>query len=175
MTLQTARLILSPWQVSDWPEFRPIAQDPEVMRYITGGEPWPDEKIENFIARQGKLFSDRGFCRWKVTESATNTVIGFCGPGLWRDETDPEIGWWLARRYWGQGLATEAARAALADSFGRLKLERLISIAMPGNAASRRIMEKLGFTLEREFENGGIPLVQYALDRAAYLKSQPPA
>ncbi len=91
--------------------------------------------------------------------------------GFWRDAPDPEIGWWLARRCWGRGLATEAARAALWDAFERAGLERIISIARPANIASTRIMEKLGLRLESEFENEGIRLVRYAIHRMQYAAS----
>ena len=94
--------------------------------------------------------------------------MGFCGAGFWRDAPDAEIGWWLARRHWGRGLATEAARCALRDAFERVGLERLISVAMVGNAASLRVMEKLGLRRQREFESEGARLVQYGLSRAEY-------
>jgi len=99
-------------------------------------------------------------------------LIGFCGVGLWRDGLEPEIGWWLARPYWGYGLATEAARLALRDAFERVRLERIVSIAMPGNKASTRIMEKLGLEFECEFESDSIRLVRYAMNRAQYATAQ---
>ena len=162
--MKTERLILEPWSSMDWMEFRPIATDPEVMRYITGGIPWSDEQIQNFVYRQMTLYAERGFCRWKLIEASTGALIGFCGPGMWRDAPDPEIGWWLARSHWGQGLATEAARAALADAFERVQLNRLISIAMPDNMASIGIMRKLGLTFDAEFESEGVKLVRYAIE-----------
>jgi len=163
MILETERLILDSWQTSDWTDFRPIATDPEVMRYITGGVPWTDERIQTFVERQVKLYAERGFCRWKLVLKATGELIGFCGVGFWRDAPDPEIGWWLARRYWGQGLATEAAQAALRDALERVRLERVISVARPENTASIRIMSKLGLELECAFENEGVRLVRYAM------------
>ncbi len=162
--MKTERLILESWYISDWRAFRPIATDPEVMRYITGGIPWTDEQIQNFVYRQIGLYTERGFCRWKLIEASTGDLIGFCGPGMWRDEPDPEIGWWLARHCWGRGLATEAARAALHDAFERVRLERIISIAMPGNTASIGIMKKLGLEFDGEFESDGIKLVRYAIE-----------
>jgi len=92
-------------------------------------------------------------------------MILFCGVGFWRAEPDPEIGRWLARRYWGRGLATEAAQAAMHDAFDRVRLERIVSIARPENAASIRIMDKLGLKLECGFENDDARLVRYAIGR----------
>jgi RimJ/RimL family protein N-acetyltransferase len=163
--LETDRLILSTWRASDWTAFRPIATDVEVMRYITGGVPWADERIQSFVNRQVELFSERGFCRWKLLLKSGQEMIGFCGVGFWGDSLEPEIGWWLARPYWGLGLATEAARIALRDALERAGLDRIISIARPANIASTRIMEKLGFKLECEFEKDGVPLVRYAIHR----------
>lgn len=163
--IRTARLILDTWEPADAPAFRPIATDPEVMRYITGGVPWSDEQIESFLWRQIDLHNRRGFCRWKISDAQTHEMLGFCGPGIWRDATDPEIGWWLARRHWGKGLASEAARAALADAFDRAGLPRLISVAMPENAASIAIMKKIGLRFDAEFESEGTRLVRYAIGR----------
>ncbi len=171
MLLETERLILAPWQESDWIAFAPIARDPEVMRYITGGVPWTDDQIRAFVDRQIQCYAERGFCRWKLLEKASGAglgsaqaeLIGFCGVGFWRDDMEPEIGWWLARSHWGHGLATEAAREALRDAIERAGLRRIVSVAMTGNAASRRIMEKLGLRLECEFENEGVRLVRYAI------------
>ncbi len=165
MTLETERLVLDTWQISDWIALRPIATDVEVMRYITGGVPWTDEQIQLFVDLQVKLFSERGFCRWKLLAKSTGEMIGFCGVGFWRDAQDLEIGWWLARQYWGRGLATEAARTALEDAFERAGLDRVISIARPENTASIRIMKKLGLELECEFESDGVRLVRYAINR----------
>ncbi|MDQ6698868.1 MAG: GNAT family N-acetyltransferase [Acidobacteriota bacterium] len=163
--LETDRLFLNTWESGDWTGFRPIATDTEVMRYITGGEPWSDELIQAFIDRQISLYAESGFCRWKLTEKSSGELIGFCGVGFWRDALDPEIGWWLARRCWGRGLATEAARVALHDAFERVRLERIISIAAVENSASTRIMEKLGMKRKSEFERDRVRLVRYAINR----------
>ena len=56
MVLETERLVLDVWQSSDWAELRPIATDPEVMRNITGGVPWSDERIQSFVDRQVELY-----------------------------------------------------------------------------------------------------------------------
>lgn len=165
MLLRTGRLILDVWRSSDWAAFRPIAEDPEVMRYITGGAPWSEEQIRSFVDRQVELYAERGFCRWRVLDVRSREFMGFCGVGFWGDGLEPEIGWWLAPRYWGRGFATEAARCALRDIFERVGLDRVVSVAMVGNSASRRVMEKLGLRLQSEFENEGVRLVRYAISR----------
>jgi RimJ/RimL family protein N-acetyltransferase len=140
------------------------------MRYITGGIPWTDEQVRRFVDRQVELYADRGFCRWRVLDAASGGLMGFCGVGFWGQELDPEIGWWLARRHWGRGFATEAAQCALRDIFGRVGLEGVISVAEAGNTASRRVMEKLGMRLECEFQREGLGLVRYKILHAEYAR-----
>jgi ribosomal-protein-alanine N-acetyltransferase len=164
--LRTERLILDAWGPEHWLTFRPIARDPEVMRYITGGAPWSDEQIRAFVDKQIKLFAERGFCRWRLLDAASGELIGFCGVGYWVHSL--EIGWWLAQAHWGRGLATEAARCALRDVFERIGLDQVISVARVENRASRRIMEKLGMRVQHQFESEGIHLVQYEILHADF-------
>jgi [ribosomal protein S5]-alanine N-acetyltransferase len=156
---------MTPWSIDDAAVLRPIATDVEVMRHITGGAPWSDNRIQCFVDEQVRLYSERGFCRWKLICKKTSEFVGFCGVGFWRDEPDPEIGWWLARSSWGRGLATEAARIVLADAFDRVRMVRIVSIARPENTASTRVMQKLGLMLDCEFERDGVRLVKYAAQR----------
>jgi RimJ/RimL family protein N-acetyltransferase len=147
-------------------DFRPIATDPEVMRYINGGIPWDDERIQDFVQRQIQLYEERGYCRWKLTPKGGSGIAGFCGVGL--SEDVPEIGWWLAPRYWGRGLATEAARVALRHAFETSTIDRFISIVRPANLASVRVMEKIRLAKETEYVKDGVPLLRYAITRSQY-------
>jgi RimJ/RimL family protein N-acetyltransferase len=166
--LETARLRLLPWQAEDWVQLRPIATDPEVVRYISGGEPWADERIREFVARQVACFAARGFCLWRLQHKADSEIIGFCGLHPLDGTPEIEIGWWLARARWGQGLATEAAREALRDAFERAGLERIVAIAQPANRASIRIMEKLGMSYECNTTHRGFDVVLYAVARPSH-------
>ncbi|MGA2132033.1 MAG: GNAT family N-acetyltransferase [Bryobacteraceae bacterium] len=157
--------MLGPWQAHDWVDFHAIAADPEVIRYIGDGVPWTQERARQFVARQIALLEERGFCLWKLAPKAGGRLMGFCGLQPLPETGEIEIGWWLARAWWGRGLATEAARAALRDGFERAGLPRIVSIAQPANAASVNIMRKLGMHFERMAEPRGIPVVMYAIDR----------
>lgn len=163
--LETSRLRLLPWQPEDWIQLCPIAKDPEVVRYISGGEPWPDERIREFVGRQVAGFSARGFCFWRLEYKADSEIIGFCGLQPLDGTLEIEIGWWLARSRWGQGLATEAAREALRDAFERVGLERIVAIAQAANRASTHIMEKLSMKYERDTTYRNVDVVLYAIAR----------
>jgi [ribosomal protein S5]-alanine N-acetyltransferase len=162
--LETARMRLLPWQRDDWLLLRPIATDPEVMRYISDGKPWPDERSREFVGRQISHFDQRGYCLWKLLLKETSEMIGFCGLQPLDGTTETEIGWWLARAFWGRGLATEAARTALLDGFERAGLKRIVAVAMAGNRASIHVMEKLGMKYEREIIHRGFEVVLYAVN-----------
>lgn len=159
--IETERLRLGTWEDSDIERFRPIATDPRVMRFITGGIPWPDERIALFISRNQEVFRIHGFCRWKLEEKSSGEMAGFCGLGFLPEFPDPEIGWWVAASRWGQGLASEAARAAFDHATKTCGVKRLISVAHPDNVGSVRIMRKLGLGFEKAFEHHGQPAVMY--------------
>jgi RimJ/RimL family protein N-acetyltransferase len=133
------------------------------MRYIGDGTPWPEERSRRFVARQVELYCERGFCLWKLLPREGGRLIGFCGLQPLPGTPDVEIGWWLARVWWGQGLATEAARAALGDGFARVGLSRIVAIAQPANIASIRIMLKLGMRYERMTDPYGVPVALYSI------------
>jgi RimJ/RimL family protein N-acetyltransferase len=82
-----------------------------------------------------------------------------------RGENKTEVGWRLECSYWNKGLATEGALASLRHGFGELGFERIISITLPANLASRRVMEKAGLTLRGEIRWRGFDVVWYAVDR----------
>ena len=92
-------------------------------------------------------------------------MIGFCGLQPLDGTAETEIGWWLARAWWQQGLATEAARTALTDGFERAGLARIVAVALAANQASIHVMEKLGMTYEREMVHRGLDVVLYAVNR----------
>jgi RimJ/RimL family protein N-acetyltransferase len=161
--IETARLRLLPMLSEDWLALRPIATDPEVVRYISNGVPWSDERIQEFVGRQVKHFKDYGYCFWKLLHKENGEMIGFCGLQPLPGTDEIEIGWWLARAWWGQGLATEAAREALRHGFERAGLDRIVAIAILENRASTHIMEKLGMKYERDTMHRGDKVVLYAI------------
>ncbi len=140
------------------------------MRYISDGQPWPDERIREFVARQVASVEARGFCFWRLIDKNTQEMIGFCGLQPLAETPDIEIGWWLARNFWGKGLATEPAREALRDGFERAHLQRIVAIAQPENLASIHVMEKLGMRFERETTHRGVRVVLYAIGGSPLLQ-----
>ncbi|GAA3145976.1 GNAT family N-acetyltransferase [Streptomyces rectiviolaceus] len=152
--LQTPRLVLRRWREADVAPMTAINSDPEVMRWIRDGSVHEgEEQTRSTIARWEHGWETEGFGLFAVEIRATGELAGFTGLSVphYLPEVLPavEIGWRLGRSFWGQGIATEAARAALDFGLTDRGLERIVSIAQVGNEASERIMHKLGMRVER--------------------------
>ena len=163
-TIETQRVKLCRWEPADAVAFRPIAQDPEVMRYVNNGEPWSDTKVREFIARQMRHIAHNNFCFWKIQRKPDGRLIGLCGLQALHlgCRWEVEIGWWLTPRHWGRGLATEAASAVMRQARRGLKTNRVVAIAVAENNASRRIMQKIGMRYERNVRHRGFEVVLHA-------------
>jgi len=176
IVLETDRLLIARWEPNDWLALRPIDTVPDVMRYIGGGEPWPDTRIQSIVKLQIEQSEKLGFCLWKLlakTPPGPRTLIGFCGLQPLSGTPDVEIGWWLAKAYWGRGLGTEAARAVLRFGFESVGLTRIVAIAQPANRASVHIMEKLGLSFERDLIRKGVHVVLYSVNSPARQDPEP--
>ena len=172
VVLETDRLRFATWSEDDWVEFQKIASDPLVVRYLGSGVPWPEERVREFVTRQCESLEKDGFCLWKLLPKDSDTLVGICGLQRLGDGPDVEIGWWLAPDYWGKGLATEAARHALAYGFEVANLERIVAIAQAANRDSLRVMEKIGMRFEREGMHKGIRVVLYTISREHFMAAK---
>lgn len=146
-SIETERLILRPFTLDDVDNHhRAVYGDAGVMRYMPGGLPRTREQTERVIAYFMDHWDRHGFGAWAVVEQASGSLIGQCGLNTVPD-THPlevEVLYALAQSAWGQGFATEAARASLRYGFEQVRLDRIIALAAPDNAASRHVMDKLG-------------------------------
>lgn len=103
--------------------------------------------------------------RWATIYKANQRLIGHCGLEYLASLDSVEVNYLLARKYWGQGLATESAIALLSYGFDTLQFERLVALAKPENFASLRVMEKIGMQLEKNIQLYGVEWVLYTIDR----------
>jgi RimJ/RimL family protein N-acetyltransferase len=164
--LTTERLLLRGFVEDDLDAYAAITADAEVMRYLNG-KPLDRARAWRSIAVILGHWQLRGYGIWALVDRASGQLVGRAGlhnpegwPGL-------EVGWVVARSHWGQGLATEAGRAALDYAFGVLGAEHMISVIDPDNTASIRVAEKLGETFERQVELAiaDHPLAIYGIPR----------
>jgi len=166
--LETARLRLRQFRESDLDAWARIAADPETMRFIGGGEPLTREEAWRSLGYLLGHWEIRGYGLWAAEERASGALVGRIG--LYRPEGWPglEVGWLVARERWGEGLATEGARAALDHAFTRLGAERVISVIQPPNAASIRVAEKLGERPAERMQLDGRDVQVYAIRRSEW-------
>ena len=148
MQLTTPRLLLRPWRDEDLQPFAELNADPEVMRHFPA--PLSLEETRGLLAAIRHRTETHGFCWMAAERPGVAPFIGFIGLNVPSIETHftpcVEIGWRLARAHWGQGLATEGARALLEHAFGPMGLAEVVAFTARGNRPSIRVMEKLGMT-----------------------------
>jgi ribosomal-protein-alanine N-acetyltransferase len=158
----TPRLTLREWRDEDRAPFAEMNADPEVMEYfrapLNRGE--SDVVVDRFVDE----FDRRGFCPWAVVERETSSFVGFVGlhevPEVLDFAPGVEVGWRLARPFWGLGYATEGATSSLDFAFGALGLDEVVSMTTLANRRSARVMERLGMKRDpaADFEHPSIPV-----------------
>jgi RimJ/RimL family protein N-acetyltransferase len=152
IVLETERLILRRFTEDDVDHLVDLDSDPEVMRYLTGGDPTPraviaNDRLPHFLRQyqQGKAG------RWAAIEKSTGEFLGWFALDPGEHDGEVELGYRLRREAWGKGYATEGSRALVQRAFTDLKVDRVFAHTMAVNAASRRVMEKAGLRYLRTF------------------------
>ena len=179
-TLRTPRLVLRRWRETDVAPLAAINGDPEVMRWIGTGGTRDLEQTRAGVAALEREWDQTGMGLFAVEILATGELAGLTGLAVPRflPEIMPaiEVAWRFGRSFWGQGIATEAARAALEFGLTSRELERIVAIVQVGNGASERVMRKLGMRLERETVDpgSGRPVRVYEISRAQFLADPVP-
>jgi len=178
--LETDRLVLRRFTEDDAPHLLALDRDPEVMRYV-GPYGLPDEsayrdRIRTYFQPYYEVGPQYGF--WPAEEKATGAFVGWfhLRPALdYRFAREAgfrageyDIGYRLARAVWGRGYATEVARALVRRGFADPAVEAIVACVLVGNAASCRVLEKVGLRRVSEFALPGfeMPAAKYALTRA---------
>ena len=145
-TIHTERLVLRRWKEQDGDAFAAINSDPEVMEHFPGV--LSREESDQMILRMELHFEEFGYGLWAVDIRWADRLIGFCGLSVPTFHTHftpaVEIGWRFARDVWGNGYATEAARAAVDFGFEHADLEQILSWTIPANERSQGVMTRLG-------------------------------
>jgi RimJ/RimL family protein N-acetyltransferase len=175
--IETERLILRPWQDADVAPYAAMMADPEVGYWL--GATQTAAQASAAIARVDARLAANGFGFMAMERRSDGAFLGAAGletltpdspvaPGV-------EIGWRLAHAAWGAGYATEAARAIVADGFGRLGLEEIIAFTARSNARSRAVMERLGFTrrADRDFDHPALAADHPLRAHVVYVLARP--
>jgi ribosomal-protein-alanine N-acetyltransferase len=161
---ETPRLVLRRFDEGDVEALFAFRSDPEVMRFSIRGPETREDIQARYLPGCFKRYARDGLGQWALVRKSDRALIGECG--ICVQEIDGlreyEIGYRLRRDCWGQGLATEAARACRDLGF-RAGLARLISIIAAENKASIRVAEKTGMSLEKRASFHRIAVLIYAV------------
>jgi ribosomal-protein-alanine N-acetyltransferase len=164
----TSRLILRKFNESDAEPLLSFRGDPEVMRFSIAGPQMQEDIQTKYLPSCLQRYSRDGLGQWAVVRKSDGVCVGECGICVQEvdGEREFEISYRLRRDCWGMGLATEAARACRDYGFKHAGLRRLISIIESENAASIRVAEKMGMTLEKRASFHEIPVLIYSVANA---------
>lgn len=173
-TLRTRRLVLRPLAASDAESLHTIMQGREVLRYFPVTEPPSRKRVREMISRQGDHWRVHGLGWWAVVERRAESFAGWCGLQHLEETDEIEVAYLLGREFWGRGLGTEAATAAVRYGFGPLALESIIALVHPANQASQRVIEKLGLAWTGQAVYFGMNLDRYMATREQWLASRSP-
>jgi RimJ/RimL family protein N-acetyltransferase len=176
--LETDRLTLRAASPDDLGNLYTLNSDPEVMRYINGGRPTPEQEISDAIIPSWLKFYERddGLGYWIAQSKPGQRFLGWFHfrPG---DGDGVELGYRLLRSAWNQGYATEGSRALIRKGFTDMGVPRVFAHTMTVNLASRRVLEKCGLVFAGPFDSELSPdvpgaehgEVEYALSRDQWL------
>ncbi len=158
--LRTERLLLRRWKESDLEPFARINSDPRVMEFMP--KQLSRAESDQFVEQIENHFRRYAFGLYAAELQPDNSFVGFIGLSVpnFQAAFTPcvEIGWRLSYDFWGQGLATEGAKAIVRQAFG-MGLPAIVSFTAVQNMRSRRVMEKLGMKRDaaEDFDHPNLP------------------
>jgi RimJ/RimL family protein N-acetyltransferase len=160
--ISTARLRLRPWDVADLRAFHAIWSDPEVVWWAPSPDVEASRQLLEAIDAENRA-SPPGLVWYAIVERQTDAIVGnvMVRPAPYATG-EIDVGWTLARSKWGQGLATEAAHAAISRAFELANPARILAVIVPDNARSIRVAERLGFTRVGTAHHAGLDHDLYA-------------
>ena len=149
MILETERLRLREFVPEDAAALAAVLGDPVTMQYYPA--PFNRKEVEEWIERNRQRYRSEGYGLWAMLLRDSGELIGDCGCYLREVEgrSSVEISYHVRHDLWGNGYATEAARACMQYAFDKLGVDRVISLIRPENVQSRRVAEKNGLTCEK--------------------------
>lgn len=163
--IETARLRLRLFTLADADDYyQAVMCDPDVRRYLPGGQPLPRERAEPILQKYIDQWRQHRFGGLAMVHKEDGKLVGQVGlqhvPDL---PAEVEVFYALAQSCWGKGLTPEAAHAMLRYGFEAIGLDRIVAFFMPGNKASERVMIKIGMTYQGERHVYSTDLPCYAI------------
>jgi ribosomal-protein-alanine N-acetyltransferase len=166
ISIETERLLLRPFREDDLDAlYSRILDDQEVARHLESGGPLPLQRTQRLLERFIMHWDDHEYGVWAVTDKGSGGLIGYCGL---RDEVEPGgvgMTFALAKSYWGRGLGTESAAAALRYGITRLNIPRVIALTRPENNVARRLLSRIGMRYKQDVKHFEMKMALYIARR----------
>jgi RimJ/RimL family protein N-acetyltransferase len=174
--IETPRLLMREILPTDVDGLFELDNDPEVHRYLGNNPIQTKEQAAQMIEFIRQQYIDNGIGRWALIDKQTNNFLGWAGLKLITEQTNNhinylDVGYRLIKKYWGQGFATEAARASLIYAFNELQAPAVYAITDSNNAASHHVLLKAGLHFIEPFEYHGFTHNWYKIEREAFNSS----
>ena len=167
MILQTKRLTLRKLTTDDAFNFFNLNADQDVIKY-TGDPPFNNQQAAyEFLSNYQKNNYDKyNYGRWAVILTETKEWLGWCGLKYSAEKKETDIGYRFYKKYWGDGYATESAKACLDYGFQTLRINRIVGRAMKDNIGSINVLKKIGMQYEKDIlMDGKYPAVLYSTSK----------
>lgn len=164
--LTTERLTLVDLTIDHIDDLCDLDSDPEVMHYITNGEPRPRSHNEEAVPRVIKYMAENpGLGLWPTYLTETGEFMGWYILKHLLDTGEVEVGFRIKKKFWGMGFSTEAGNALIKHGFETVGLERIVAIVRPDNLPSQSVIKKIGLKEEGKGVYHNIECLYYGLDR----------
>ncbi len=170
LMIETERFILRKFIEKDVDAVFAMRADADVMQFIR--EPQKRQEAINWIKLVSSKWESRKVGLCAVILKETNEFVGWCGLWVLAETDEIEVGYAIAKRFWRNGFAYEAAQAALNYGFSTLNLPKIVACANPLNEVSQAVMKKLGMTFDHIGKYYGKDLVHYTITQETFLKAK---
>ena len=167
--LSTERLILRKFTPQDAQGFYNLNNDPEVLKF-TGDLPFSSVMEAEVFLKNYDAYEKYGIGRWAVILKSNLEFIGFCGLKYHPDKDIVEIGYRLFKSFWGQGFATEAAKASIQYGYKKLGYRKIFAHVHQKNIASQKVLEKIGMTKQQDILYDDQPAILYTIDNNKFIQ-----
>jgi [ribosomal protein S5]-alanine N-acetyltransferase len=168
LEIKTQRLKLRPLTMDDLDALHQIWTDAGVRKYLWDDEVISLEETASVIEKSVEYFRARGFGLCAVLPLDDNRIIGFCGYWFFHEPPQLELLYGIITDQWGKGFAPEAANAMLQYGFEHLGFQEVLASTDGANAASVRVMEKLGMSFSKRKDSNGLDTIFYSLKREEF-------
>ena len=163
LQIDSDNFIMRSVKTSDLNDLAEIWADPEVTRFLPSqGLPISLENTQKSLQSFVEHWQHRKYGIWAIVDQDSFQMIGYCGLRYLNELNEVEVLYGLAKAYWGQGIATKAAKATITYGFKIVKLERIIAMVLPDNIASIKVIANAGLQYKKQIHIFGLDVLYYS-------------